>query len=350
MIKIRPHRPEDLITKITSVSPDWNCPIPLWNAFLKRIMADDMELIAYLQRMCGYFLTGLTREHVLFFAYGTGANGKTTFIDTITYIMGDYAKTAPVETFTESHNDRHPTELAMLAGARLVVAAETQTGRRWDESKIKKLTGGDRVAARFMRQDFFEFTPQFKLFIYGNHKPGLRSADEAMRRRIHLIPFTVKIPEHERDKSLPEKLKAEAPGILAWMMDGCSLWQKEGLNPPAAVRDATAEYLESEDSLGLWLNERIIEDTKASPWPWTSCEDLFSDWKFWAEKNNLQPGGGIKFTRDLKSREDFNGVYIKNARWGFKGIRFKTLEDITREEAEAKAKTEAVTEAEDIPF
>ena len=168
--------------------------------------------------MAGYALTGVTHEHALFFACGTGGNGKSTFLNAIASCVGDYHRAAPIETFTESNNDRHPTDLAGLRGARMVTAIETEEGRHWAESRIKTLTGGDKIAARFMRQDFFEYTPQFKLLIAGNHKPSLRSVDEAIRRRLHLIPFVVTIPPAERDAELPDKLESERPGILAWMI------------------------------------------------------------------------------------------------------------------------------------
>ena len=189
---LRAHRASDYMTKITVAGPGGACPIFL--RFLDRITGSDPELVAYLRRALGYALTGITREHALFFGYGTGANGKSVLLSTVAGILGDYHKTAPIETFTASNVDRHPTDLAMLRGARLVTATETEEGRQWAESRIKTLTGGDRVSARFMRQDFFEFTPQFKLFIAGNHRPGLRSVDEAIRRRFHLVPFAVTIP------------------------------------------------------------------------------------------------------------------------------------------------------------
>ena len=211
--EIRAHQPTDYMTKITAVAPNGACP--LWRKFLNRIFAGDAELIAFVQRVAGYTLTGSTREHAMFFGFGTGANGKSVLINTISGILGDYHRTAAIETFTASKFDRHPTDLAGLRGARLVTAIETEEGRRWDEAKIKTLTGGDRIAARFMRQDFFEYVPAFKLVIAGNHKPSLRSVDESMRRRFNLLPFTVTIPPEDRDRDLPEKLKAEWPGILA---------------------------------------------------------------------------------------------------------------------------------------
>jgi putative DNA primase/helicase len=210
----RPHRAADYMTRLAGTGPDPGCPTAAWLKFLDRVCGQNAELIAFLQRVAGYSLTGSTAEHALFFLFGTGANGKSTFVNALTSAWGDYHKTSPIETFTASNSDRHPTDLAGLRGARLVTSVETEEGRRWAESKIKSLTGGDRIAARFMRQDFFEFTPTFKLVVAGNHKPGLRSVDEAIRRRFHLVPFTVTIPVDERDEKLGETLKAELPGIF----------------------------------------------------------------------------------------------------------------------------------------
>jgi putative DNA primase/helicase len=176
---LRAHDPNDYLTKITTVGPDHLCPTPMWHAFLDRVCRRDVEFVAFLSRIAGYALTGETCEHALFFCYGAGANGKSTFLNTVIHCLGDYHRTAPIETFTASGGERHPTDLAGLRGARLVTSVETEEGRRWAEAKIKNLTGGDKISARFMRQDFFEYRPYFKLFIAGNHKPGLRSVDEA---------------------------------------------------------------------------------------------------------------------------------------------------------------------------
>jgi P4 family phage/plasmid primase-like protien len=180
---------------------------------------------------------------VIFFLHGTGANGKTVFTSAVSGIMGDYALAAPMDTFIESKIDRHPTELAMLRGARLVTATETEAGRYWNESRLKALTGGDMISARYMRGDFFQFAPTFKLMISGNYRPSLRNIDEAIRRRLHLIPFTVTIPPDERDPDLPDKMKAEWPGILQWMVDGCTDWRECGLAPPEAVTKATSRNM-----------------------------------------------------------------------------------------------------------
>jgi putative DNA primase/helicase len=172
---LRAPSPYDYMTKMTAVAPGGDCPT--WERFLARITNDDADLIGFMQRVLGYSLTGLTTEHALFFAYGTGANGKSVLIDTVANILADYHKTAGMETFTASPFDRHTTELARLRGARLVSAVETEKGRSWAEARIKTLTGGDKITARFMRQDDFEFAPQFKLFVAGNHKPSLKSVD-----------------------------------------------------------------------------------------------------------------------------------------------------------------------------
>ena len=206
--------------------------------------------------MCGYALTGSTKEHALFFLHGDGGNGKGVFLQTVSRLIYEYQCNAPISTFTVSQGDRHPTEIADLCGARLVTVAETEQGRQWSESLIKQLTGGDPMKARFMRQDLFEFTPQLTLVISGNHKPTLNTVDMAIRRRMNLIPFTVTIGPEEKDVDLPDKLEAEWPGILQWMIEGCLDWQKQGLAAPQSVIDATNEYLANEDALATWLLDK----------------------------------------------------------------------------------------------
>jgi putative DNA primase/helicase len=292
--KQRPSQASDYFTKATVVAPAGDCP--RWHQFLEEITGSDRDLAKFLQRVAGYALTGDTKEHSLFFLYGTGANGKSVFLFTLAGILGDYHRVAPIETFTASIGERHPTELAMLRGARLVTAIETEEGRRWAESRIKALTGGDRITARFMRQDFFEYTPQFKLLIAGNHKPSLRTVDEAIRRRFHLIPFTVTIPVNQRDPDLTETLKSEWPGILQWALDGCAAWRKDGLAPPEAVTKATAAYLEAEDAVSAWLEERCAhegEDTLAR---------LYASWRAWAELNGEHPRTNKWLSQALEAR------------------------------------------------
>ena len=314
--RTRTNERADRMTKITTATPRGKCP--QWTAFLAGITGGDGELQAYLQRMVGYCLTGVTSAHALFFLYGTGANGKSVFANVISTIMGDYATTASMDTFVETRGERHPTDLAGLRGARFVTAIETEQGRRLNESKVKAITGGDKISARFMHKDFFEFWPQFKPAIVGNHKPAIRNIDEAMRRRMHMIPFTVTVPPERRDPHLTDKLLAERDGILAWAVDGCLAWQREGLKPPACVQAATDEYFEAEDALGRWLDERCLRVASAK----SLTAELFSDWKQWAEAAGEFVGTQRRFsdlllTRGLEKWRNSVGVR------GFQGIGLK---------------------------
>jgi putative DNA primase/helicase len=302
-------------TKSTSVTPGGDCP--QWREFLRQVTNRDDDLVNYLQRVFGYILTGSTREHALFFLFGSGANGKSVTTNTVTGILADYARVAAIETFTATQGESHPTDLAGLQGSRCVTAAETEDGRRWAESKVKALTGGDAISARFMRCDFFQFAPQFKLLIAGNHKPGLKTVDESVRRRFHLVPFAVTIPEGQRDKRLPEKLRNEWPGILRWMIDGCLEWQRIGLAPPTAVTKATSDYMTSEDSLGIWLTDRCENDRAT----WTSTKSLFESWTTWAESAGDYIGSQKRFSQNLEARG-----YLPtrtNQMRGFQGIGLK---------------------------
>ena len=316
---VRPTLPADYMTKMTAVASGGSCP--RWMGFLDEVTGGDSTLRDFLQRVLGYSLTGSTEAHALFFLYGTGANGKSVFINTVTGILGDYHRSAPIETFTASSVERHPTELASLQGRRVVSAIETEEDRRWAESRIKALTGGDKIAARFMRQDFFEFTPQFKLIIAGNHKPGLRTVDEAIRRRFHLVPFTVTIPLEDRDPLLTERLKQEWPGILQWMIDGTIAWQEQGLCPPDVVTSATKAYLEAEDALSAWLDE-CCDRTDASAWEKTSS--LFASWRTWAERAGEHPGSMKRFVQNLETR----GLPAERKRdgRGFRGVKLETTD------------------------
>jgi putative DNA primase/helicase len=309
------HCGEDYMTKITAVAPDSEMLTPMWDKFLDRVTNQDRELKSFLQRMLGYALTGITDEHALFFLYGTGGNGKGVFMNAAANILADYHRVAPIETFTATNTEQHPTDLAMLRGARMVSATETEEGRRWAESRIKQLTGGDRISARFMRQDFFEYTPQFKLIISGNHKPGLRSVDEAIRRRFNLIPFTVTIPERERDKELGTNLRDEYPGILAWMIEGCDQWQRKGLAPPKAVTEATKGYLEEEDMVALWVEECCTVGKQYE----SSSIGLFKSWKEWAEGHGEYVGSSKRFHQKLETL-GFAPVRTKTGR-GFRGLK-----------------------------
>ena len=295
-------RPADYITKTVAVTPaDPKCGdgCPLWLDFLRQATRGDEELIRFLQQIAGYCLTGDVREHALFFIYGPGGNGKGVFLNTITKVMGDYATTAAMDTFTASHSDKHPTDLAKLRGARMVTASETEEGRAWAESRIKQITGGDRISARFMRQDFFEFDPAFKLVIVGNHKPILRNVDDAAKRRFNIIPFTHE-PE-ERDLQLEEKLRAEFPAILRWMIEGCLDWQRNGLIRPKVVTDATAEYFSSQDMFGQWLEE-CCELHPGNDRRLETAADLFASWEAFCEMHGEEAGNSKTLGDKLSQR------------------------------------------------
>jgi len=313
---MRTHQRAERMTKVTTATSKGDCPV--WCSFLHDVTGGDEELVSYLQRMIGYCLTGDISSHALFFLYGTGANGKSVFVSVISTILGDYGANAPMDTFMETRSDRHPTDLAGLRGARFVSATETEQGRRWAESKIKAITGGDLVTARHMYQDFFTYPPQYKILIAGNHKPAIRNIDEAMRRRLHLIPFTVTIPPERRDKRLTERLLAERDGILAWAVEGCLQWQKHGLQAPPSVTSATDEYFEAEDAMGRWMEERCRFGAADKALSIT----LFNDWKQWAEAGGEFVGSMRRFADALITRQFKKWRNSVGAR-GFCGIDLK---------------------------
>lgn len=317
--RVSPHDPAAKMTKITPVGPasgKWEDAAPRWQKYLHEAAGGDAELAGYLKRIAGYCLTGSIEEHAVFFAFGPGGAGKSVFLSVLSGIMGDYATTAPMDVFTVSRGERHPTELAMLAGRRLVVAAETEEGRRWDEAKLKAITGGDRITARAMRQDFFTYLPIFKLFMAGNYRPTVRNVDAAMRRRLNIVPFRCVPPKP--DKKLTDKLKREWPGILAWATEGTLDWLKIGLAPPEAVRDATGDYFETEDSIGRWIEERCLTGVNLA----ALTRELYGDWKVWAEAAGEWVGKERQFAAALKQR----GVEARRftgGKRGFSGIGLK---------------------------
>jgi putative DNA primase/helicase len=278
------------------------------------------------------------REQVLVFGYGPAKNGKSTCLSVIAWIMGEYATTPSMDAFiSDDHHSRHPTDLAALVGARLAVAAETQEGKWWDEVKVKQCTGGDRIAARFMRQDFFTFQPQFKLFFVGNHRPRIRTVDEAMRRRFLIVPFDQTLPDNERIRGFEELLKAEGPGILAWMIEGTNAWLKgefavdtqlggepvqlrpPGLLPPESVLTASREYMEAEDTPGQWFEECA----ELKPGIWTPSKHLYRCYTEWAEENGVNEWSNKRFfswlTERLGVRSEKRGGGLR----GYRGISLK---------------------------
>ena len=218
-------------------------------------MDDNKGLVTYLQRVCGYALTGDVSEQALFFLHGGGANGKSVFLGTIKGLLGDYAQQAVSELLMQKHNESHPTERADLRGRRFVATVETDEGKKMAEALMKQLTGGDSVSARRMREDFFEMIPTWKIFLAANHQPTIQGTDYAVWRRIKLIPFNVQIPVEEQDKQLLTKLRREWPGILAWAVRGCRDWQWNGLGEPEEVRAATQAYKAEQDTIQGFIND-----------------------------------------------------------------------------------------------
>jgi putative DNA primase/helicase len=285
---------KDFITKQTAVGPSEEPDCRLWLSFLNEATKGDQDLIRFVQQWCGYCLTGEISEQAFVFLWGPGGNGKGVFLNTAGNIMGDYCCTATMETFTASKSDRHPTELAKLRGARMTRVSETEQGRAWAEKRINQLTGGDRISARFMRQDFFEFDPQMKLTIIGNHKPTLRNVDDAAKRRINIVPFVHKPPVVDHD--LEDKLKEEWPGILRWMINGCLDWQKNRLVRPKVVIAATEEYFFDQDILRQWVEECCdCHENYAN-----IGRTLFESWAAFAKARNEDPRSQKLFNQQWK--------------------------------------------------
>jgi putative DNA primase/helicase len=262
-----------------------------WDSFLNDIQLGNKEKIWFLQKAIGYSLTGLTSEQGLFILQGCGENGKSTLIKTILNIMGSYAQHTPTETFLTKKDDPVRNDIARLPGARFVSAVEAEQGRRLAESLIKQLTGGDRVSARFLHKELFDFDPQFKIFLSVNHRPVIRGTDHAIWRRIHLIEFDYMVPENKQIKDLEKILFEEASGILNWAITGCLGWQQEGLNPPEEVIQATKGYRQEMDVLGSFLDDCCeIKETET-----VIFSDLYNAYKNWCEKS------GEKYTLTKKA-------------------------------------------------
>lgn len=295
---LQPHWREDWITKLAPVDYDVQAQAPTWHRFLKEIFKGNESLIRFLQRAVGYALTGLTSEQVLFILYGTGANGKSTFLKILGEIMGDYAMQTPTETLLVKREGSIPNDLARLVGVRFVTAVEISDGRRLDEALVKQVTGGDPITARFLRREFFQFVPAFKLFFAVNHKPQIRGTDHAIWRRIRLIPCEVTIPEDQQDRKLLEKLRGELPGVLAWAVRGCLEWQREGLRAPEEVRVATEAYRNDEDGLAQFL----ADCCRTGPSLRVKSADLYGAYTAWCERVGEHPVSQKKLGGQLTER------------------------------------------------
>jgi len=298
--KLLAHDPCRLITKIAPVVYDPAADCPRFKTFLTEVFPNGKNIISFVQRLIGYSLTGDTREQQLTVAWGNGSNGKGTSLNLIQEMLGDYAQSTPADTLmAKKYDGGIPNDIARLRGARFVLASETQEGRRLNEPLIKQMTGQDRLAARFLRCEYFEFMPEFKLFLLTNDKPVARGDDAALWRRIMLVPFTVKFEGEQCDKTLPDKLRKELPGILKWAVDGCLSWQKNGLAPPAEVIQATQEYRSENDVLEKWIEERCFKSNSAA----RRTSILFRDFMKWVEETGEKVlTTQMKFSQNLKKK------------------------------------------------
>jgi putative DNA primase/helicase len=290
----------DLVTRVTRVSPDFAAGCPAWLSFLHSVCAGDQALIDFLQRMCGYLLTGDRREQKLFFIWGKGSNGKSTFSELLLWLLGSYGLKLSSSVLMQSPHDRHPTELAQLQSVRAAVSSELEEGQFFNESRVKELTGDDTLSARFMRGDFFEFAMTQKHLVVGNHKPRLKGGDPAMARRLVLIPFRAAFNGAAADLDMPAKLRAEAPAVLAWMIRGAVAWAAGGLDIPAAVRAASDEYMADHNDVEQWLGDQCERAADARDKA-SALYESFARWKLsrgerapsavtWAERMALVPG------------------------------------------------------------
>lgn len=249
------HSAARLLTKLVPIDYVRDAECEAWDAFLWRVTGGDLDLYRYVHRLVGYLLTGSTREQVLHFLWGTGANGKSVFVEVLLALLGEYATVAAPELVMARRHGGIPNDVARLRGVRAVFMNETTQGSRFDEARLKDLTGGDTLTGRFLHAEYFDFSPTHKLVIRGNHRPAITGTDEGIWRRLRLVPFAVTIPENERDPELLTKLKAELPGILAWAVRGCLDWQRDGLAPPPCVLAAVSEYRDEADTLGRFIAE-----------------------------------------------------------------------------------------------
>jgi len=294
--QLRPHDPADLITKVCNAAYDPDAEAPEFAAFLRRVQPDE-AMRGFLARLFGNALEGVVTEHVLPVFYGVGANGKTTLVETLAYVLGDYAR--PVDPgLLLARGEVHPTGLAALFGLRLALTHETDEGRRLSEATVKRLTGGDTITARRMHEDFWDFAPSHTIVMHTNHKPIVRGTDEGVWRRLKLIPFAVVVPPEEQDAKLPGRMRAEADGILAWAVAGHGEWQDRGLAEPGAVTAATSTYRSESDTLAAFLAERCMPNPHAH----VRSAELFAAWVEWCRRENVDAGTHTAFSRNLQDR------------------------------------------------
>jgi putative DNA primase/helicase len=305
---LKDHDPADLITKVAGVDFDLMAECPRWLEFQQTICAGDADLSAFKQRAYGYSLTGMTSEDALFIAHGSGANGKSSELDAIGGILGDYGDTAQFETFAVKKSEGVRNDLAALMGARFVSASEGENRQRLAEGLVKQLTGGDVMKARFLHREFFSFKPEFKLWLATNHKPLIRGTDHGIWRRIRLVPYSVTISEAQRDKGLKKKLEAEKSGILNWLLGGCKIWLEHGLGDAEAVTAATKSYREESDALAEFISACCTVDELHTEF----AGELYAAYKQFCERGGEEPFSAQLFGRMLTER-GFHGDTVRHA-------------------------------------
>jgi putative DNA primase/helicase len=313
------HDPRDLLTKIAPVKANRHADCPEFDQFLNRIAGGDTDLAAFIQTAVGYTLTGVTTEQVLFFVYGKGNNGKSTLVNLIREMLGDYGLHTPTETLlVKQYDNAIPADLARLDGARMVTAVEANFNRHLDEARIKAMTGGEPITARFMRQNFFQFVPVFKLWLVANDQPRARGTDHAFWRRVRVIPLTVQIPETERDPNLSAKLRGEWPGILAWAVRGCLKWQKSGLGMPDVVESATKGWQKEMDHLKTFASDQLESATGLK----IAASTLYDRYKNWCVQHGEQSLTVQEFKTKLTALLDITHTRTKGRSW-WRNIRFR---------------------------
>jgi putative DNA primase/helicase len=342
---LKKHNPEDRITKIVPVEYNPDAKAPRFEKFLEETLVDG-DVVSFIKRFSGYTLTGVTRERVMAILYGFGKNGKSTLIELLQETLGDYSTNTEVETLLLKRGGGVPNDVAALKGARFVSAAEVEKGRRLAESKVKQLTGSDTVTARFLYGELFDFRPEFKLWLSTNHKPEIRGTDDAIWDRIRLIPFTQRFEGSKADPNLPETLRGERAGVLAWLVEGCLEWQEHGLDAPEAVTAATAEYRSEMDTLAAFFEEHCVIAPNAT----VPATPLYDRYKLWCDDVREAPEKQKSFGARLKERgfESFqfpSGPH--RGRSGWRGIGF-SVEDPDPDDDEKcilNVKNEPKTEA-----
>ena len=332
--ELRPHNRADLITKSSPVIYDPQAAAPRWESFLERVLP-DAEMRSYVQRACGYTLTGSTEEQCLFFLYGNGKNGKSKFTYALEQLLGDYWGKTRAETLMQKRDQGGiSNDVAALRSLRLCTVSEVNEGQRLNEALIKDLSGGDTLSARFLHQEFFSFRPNFKILMYGNHKPTIKGTDEGIWRRIRLIPFLVTIPPEERDPNLEKRFDAELSGILQWVVRGCLKWQEKGLQDPATVTDATQAYRQEMDNTEQFLSDRCTKEPDKEKECFVYCGCLYDNYVEWCKVAGEHPYSMRTFG-DTMAKKGYSKIR-KNKGKQYLGIRLMSSD----EQAERDQNTE----------